>query len=98
MRIDEREAPHPATVVTTTAMSATRAERAKRLFNTATIGHHVHAAWNVKLEVFIGQPPVFLQVTEGEGGSAALRIDGRQELNLKGFRVHANAQRFIFVA
>ena len=37
---------------------------AERLLGTATIGHDIHAAWNAKLKVFIGQTPVFLQVAK----------------------------------
>src|SRR4051794_25715675 len=97
MRIDEPDA-HAPIVTATIAARSGRDERVRRLLSTATTGYDIHAAWNMKLEVFIGQPPVFLQVTEGKRGPPALCINRRQELDLEGFGVHANADRFVFSA
>src|SRR5689334_4452822 len=80
------------------AASAIRDDRARELLGTATIGYHIDAAWNVKLELFIGQTPIFLQVSEGERGSATLQIEGGEELDLERLRIDADADRLVFLA
>src|SRR4029450_7102530 len=77
---------------------ATRDERARELLNTATISYHIDAAWNAKLELFIGQAAVFLQVTERKRRSAALGVDGGEELDLERLRIDTDPDRFVFLA
>src|SRR5215510_13088160 len=83
---------------TTIAAAPRRIERASELLITATIGHHIDAAWNAKLKLLIGHTQIFLQVREGKRRTPALGVDGRKELNLKGFWVDTNADGFVFGA
>ena len=71
-----------ATIVATTIAARAARVKGKPLFRLCTLCHHIHAARDAKLEFFIGQPSIFLQVTEGEGGSATLFVDCGQELDL----------------
>src|SRR6185436_14494487 len=96
MRTEPLPVANDTTVPAMSAASAIRDERARELLITASIGHHIHAAWNAKLELFIGQTPIFLQVSEGKRRSASLRVDRGEELNLERLRIDADSDRFVF--
>src|SRR5687767_6221695 len=75
-----------------TARRAVR-ENGARLCRTGTLGHHIRAARDPKLEVLIGQTPIFLQVSEVERRAAALFVDRGEVLDLQSRRIHADAER-----
>src|SRR5262245_57356651 len=82
--------------MTTAADNASRRPCEEKLGRaTAIVHHHSHTARDAKLEVFIGQTLVLLQVGEGERGSAPLPISRDQVLNLKRLWIDAQGQPLV---
>src|ERR671919_2720728 len=62
----------------------------------ASVGDYVDVAGHLEHELIIGHADVFLEIREGKGRTAPLRIDGNQHLKRECFWLDDKRQRLVF--